>query len=161
MDDRREPSGQRFVILRHEMPNSGSRQSHWDLMLENRGSLLTWELPTLAFQPLPADFERLNIRRLADHRLAYLSYEGPVSNDRGFVKRIDEGEFAIVAVESASRVRVRAAGGVFRFELQLPKAIFCDLDLGSMAAPAELDALSDDLRNAGELLSFEAVSATK
>jgi hypothetical protein len=33
------------------------------------------------------------VERLADHRLAYLDYEGPVSGDRGIVRRLDTGTF--------------------------------------------------------------------
>ncbi len=100
-----------------------ARPSHWDLMLEFGGVLLTWELPTLAFESLPASFERLNIRRLADHRLAYLSYEGPVSNDRGEVQRIDAGRFEVLEA-SEIWVRVRAIGAEWQIEMRLPKAVF-------------------------------------
>ena len=33
--------------------------------------------------------------RLPDHRLAYLEYEGPVSGNRGVVRRIDSGKYEI------------------------------------------------------------------
>ena len=33
--------------------------------------------------------------RLADHRLAYLDYEGPISGERGSVTRWDEGQYAV------------------------------------------------------------------
>ncbi len=76
-----------FVILRHTLPAGAARASHFDLMLEHEGRLLTWaiaELPSATAQP--AD-------ELAPHRLDYLSYEGPISNNRGEVKRVVEGEF--------------------------------------------------------------------
>ena len=76
MDDRRDQGGRQFVILRHELPPTSARGSHWDLMLENQGVLLTWELPNLPPGPLPASFEQLGIRRLPEHRIDYLEYEG-------------------------------------------------------------------------------------
>ena len=162
MDDRREPSGQRFVILRHETPTAGSRPSHWDLMLEHGGALLTWELPTLAFPSLPGSFEQLNVQRLADHRLHYLEYEGPLSNNRGSVQRIDAGRFHLEAETSTTSVRVRAEGRVFRFALQLPKATFHHLAYCAMAASTdaelpELTMISEQLPSAGNLLSFETI----
>jgi hypothetical protein len=74
----------RFVILHHEVHGG----EHWDLMLERDGVLLTWQLQresiTPADLPIPAT-------RIDDHRLAYLDYEGPVSRNRGHVRRVDEG----------------------------------------------------------------------
>jgi hypothetical protein len=38
--------------------------------------------------------------RLADHRLAYLEYEGEVSGGRGVVKRVARGEMEVVRDEA-------------------------------------------------------------
>jgi DNA polymerase Ligase (LigD) len=146
MDDRRTPSGQRFVILRHQMPPNAQRGSHWDLMLENRGVLLTWELPELPPGPLPASFERLGIRRLPDHRIAYLEYEGPVSNDRGTVHRVDRGTYQLNNQAPEYFVKVMARGAFFQIELSLPISIFLQ-----STEPAS---------NAGELLDFLPLSGT-
>ena len=151
MDDRGEPSGQRFVILQHELPASAPRPSHWDLMLEFDGVLLTWELPTLAFEGLPANFERLNIRRLADHRLAYLSYEGPVSNNRGEVQRIDAGCFEVMEA-SETWARIQATGARWQIEMRLPKAVLSDNSTRAM------DEMATESESAGgELLRFDAI----
>lgn len=82
-----------FVILHHVQRDG----EHWDLMVERDGVLLTWQLatdPVAAFAaadaagqppaPIPA-------RRIADHRLAYLHYEGPISRGRGHVRRVERG----------------------------------------------------------------------
>jgi hypothetical protein len=77
----------RFVLLEHDHP-----VLHWDLMLECGDALRTWRLdrvPTVA-ATIPAE-------PLSDHRIAYLDYEGPVSGDRGTVKRVDSGEFTQTA----------------------------------------------------------------
>lgn len=77
----------RFVILRHQLPAAHPRAgTHYDLMLEHQGRLLTWALaePLAAGSSSPAE-------PLADHRLEYLDYEGPVSGGRGHVTRWDRG----------------------------------------------------------------------
>jgi hypothetical protein len=78
----------RFVILRHDPEPVGNRKLHWDLMLEEESSLLTW---ALEYEPevdisIPAE-------QLANHRLEYLDYEGPVSGNRGTVSRWDSGSY--------------------------------------------------------------------
>ena len=71
---------------------------HWDLMLEAGKSLKTWAID----EPITAGIE-LPARQLADHRLAYLTYEGPVSGQRGSVRRIAEGTFRTPSVGSRPR----------------------------------------------------------
>ncbi|HTW94488.1 MAG TPA: hypothetical protein VMD30_06835 [Tepidisphaeraceae bacterium] len=77
----------RYVILRHE----GWGETHFDLMFETSpGSpLATWRSPTWP----PADVNLLT--RLPDHRREYLDYEGPVSNNRGIVHRVEQGHCQI------------------------------------------------------------------
>lgn len=77
----------RFVLLYHETPADFGRPAHYDLMLEDGGQLRTWELAAVPEYNIPQV-----CRELAPHRLAYLDYEGPVSNDRGHVRRVDMGE---------------------------------------------------------------------
>src|SRR5262245_29825311 len=74
----------RFVILEHDHPSL-----HWDLMLEAGDVLQTWRLanpPEVGSSPIEA-------MALGDHRIAYLEYEGPVSRNRGTVRRWDAGVF--------------------------------------------------------------------
>jgi hypothetical protein len=80
----------RFVILRHVMPMGDTRASHWDFMLESGASLRTW---ALAAEPV----ENLQIaaQAIADHRLQYLDYEGPISAGRGEVIRWDAGQYSL------------------------------------------------------------------
>lgn len=107
-DDVRMP---RFVLLYHECPPSFDKPSHWDLMLERDGVLLTWRLSAL---PAPwgdeagVGFERIDATRLADHRVAYLDYEGPISGERGSVTRVDGGEYDVVSeADGVLQVRLR------------------------------------------------------
>jgi hypothetical protein len=102
----------RFVILFHDLPPGSGRQPHFDVMLEAGGVLRTW---ALEHWPGP---EGTPAAQLADHRLAYLEYEGPLSGSRGTVSRHDAGSYEIVEQE-ASRLVVRLAGQRFRGQLAL------------------------------------------
>lgn len=75
----------RFVILRHDWPHP-----HYDLLLEAGPVLKAWRLATAPVAPggwVPAEPN-------ADHRLIYLDYQGPLSDDRGAVTRWDAGTYA-------------------------------------------------------------------
>lgn len=78
----------RFVILHHETPEGHERPAHWDLMFEVPGALVAW-----ALAEEPSSGKTISAERLADHRLAYLDYEGPVSQGRGTVTRWDWGDY--------------------------------------------------------------------
>lgn len=74
-----------FVLLEHDAPDG----LHWDLMIArpSRERLATWRL---AANPLAGAFP-IAAERIADHRRAYLDYEGEVSGRRGHVRRLDRG----------------------------------------------------------------------
>lgn len=76
-----------FVLLRHDHP-----VVHWDFMLEFGDVLRTWRLDRV-----PVEAGEIGAEPLPDHRLAYLDYEGPVSRDRGTVRRIDRGTYELVS----------------------------------------------------------------
>jgi hypothetical protein len=90
----------RFVILQHDCPEG----PHYDFMVEVEGSLRTW---SLSEPPTPG--VECPCRLLADHRLAYLDYEGPISGDRGSVTRWDRGTCQI-RQKSDRQWTVRLAG---------------------------------------------------
>jgi hypothetical protein len=94
----------RYVILLHEMPANTARPTHFDLMLEQNGVLRTW-----AMTKLPPPGEILVAEQLADHRLAYLEYEGQISGDRGRVTRIAAGHFNLIA-ESDTQLAAQLHG---------------------------------------------------
>ncbi len=77
----------RFVVLRHDSPAG----VHFDFMLDVGDALKTWSLS----QPPQPGLE-IAATPLADHRRAYLDYEGPVSNDRGSVIRCDAGAYITI-----------------------------------------------------------------
>jgi hypothetical protein len=72
-----------FVVLEHDHP-----QLHWDLMLEVGEVLWTWRLAGP-----PTSGQVVAGVRTFDHRRVYLDYEGPISGNRGSVKRYDRGEY--------------------------------------------------------------------
>ena len=97
----------RFVILEHRWDGV-----HWDVMLESGDALRTWavDAPIASGVLLPA-------RALADHRLAYLDYEGPISGDRGTVRRLDRGTYE-AKVWTPDRVVVVLASDRFAGEAE-------------------------------------------
>lgn len=82
--DSREPS-LRWAVLEHDFPFL-----HWDLLLERQftAAAMTWRLLRR-----PVCGEPIAAEALADHRVAYFDYEGPVSGGRGQVRRLDRGEW--------------------------------------------------------------------
>jgi len=90
----------RFVVLEH----AGLRGVHWDFMLESGTVLRTWALceTPLAGKVIAAE-------ALADHRLAYLEYEGPISGGRGSVSCWDQGTYELLE-ESPTGLELRLAG---------------------------------------------------
>ncbi len=99
-------NSRQFVVLRHRLPPGSGRADHFDLMLQTGGTLATWELAR--WPPL----EPQNVRRLPDHRLEYLDYQGPVSDDRGDVTQICRGVFEML-VNEEDRVQVRLQASNF------------------------------------------------
>jgi hypothetical protein len=107
----------RYVILRHETPPGSDRASHYDLMLERGGALETWAIERM--EELLAG-EAVAAEKLTDHRLAYLEYEGPVSGDRGTVRRWDGGMYQWVR-HDGEEIVVDLAGGKLSGELKLKR----------------------------------------
>lgn len=107
----------RFVLLRHEMPESSARASHYDLMLERADDLFTLEL----IEALQRGVAQL-ARELTPHRKAYLDFEGPVSQDRGEVHRIDRGSLTIVSWTD-SKIEADLSGQTLRGRLTLEREV--------------------------------------
>jgi DNA polymerase Ligase (LigD) len=131
MDDRSKRRTRRFVLLKHEIPESAINRlgpSHWDLMLENHGKLLTWRLFFFPKGEITATWQELKPQQLADHRIEYLHYEGPISGDRGAVYRVDAGEFRLPIRSPGGRCsryfRLILAGKTFQLRLDVPASQF-------------------------------------
>jgi len=89
----------RFVILEHDHP-----ALHWDLMLESGERLRTWRLAKA-----PLGEQVISAVALGDHRRLYLDYEGPVSGNRGSVRRWEAGTY-VVEEETADRLTMALDG---------------------------------------------------
>ncbi len=82
-----------YVIQTH----SGFGPLHYDLMLQRGNALSTWQLLQ---SPLElAEGKAIIAKRLKDHRLTYLTYEGDVSGGRGCVKILDKGTYQLTAAD--------------------------------------------------------------
>jgi len=104
----------RFVIHLH----SGYGPEHFDLMLQQGPALATWQLSRPPGEL--AEGQAMPARRIADHRLAYLHYEGPVSRGRGKVARLDAGACEIICADE-SRWEFRLAGEKLRGRFELKR----------------------------------------
>jgi hypothetical protein len=71
-------------------------------------------------ETLPDGTQTQPAEQLADHRLAYLEYEGPVSGDRGTVSRWDVGDYETLE-ESPTRLCVQVQGKHWRGKLTLER----------------------------------------
>jgi DNA polymerase Ligase (LigD) len=111
----------RFVVLRHEGSPQFKPGVHWDLMFERGSALKTWSVQRIPSGQLQNGEPEIDAEQLADHRLAYLDYEGPVSGNRGVVTRFDTGRFELIE-ESQSRWIVALRGEKLRGRLTLSRA---------------------------------------
>lgn len=73
----------RYVVLRHE----GIEEPHFDLMIEAEpgGVLNTWRCDRWPLNGL------IPFKRLPPHRRKYLEFEGTLSDNRGFVRKVESG----------------------------------------------------------------------
>ncbi len=78
------------VLLSHELPDA---TTHVDWMIasepQGREPLVTFRVGS-RIDEMKAD-QGLLARRIDDHRAEFLSYEGPVSGNRGTVRRLTRG----------------------------------------------------------------------
>jgi hypothetical protein len=126
----------RFALLHHEMEASAGRFDHWDLMLEHGGVLVTFELDRLPWEP--GVFET---RRLGDHRLAYLDYEGHISGNRGQVIRLDRGQYQEVHSEDAEHTDRRFLYTLHGARLSATISADQPVSLLPFGLPVELEAI--------------------
>jgi hypothetical protein len=73
-------------------------------MLQKGDILRTW-----ALTGEPAPEREIEAQELGEHRLDYLDFEGPVSQNRGTVTQWDAGEYELLA-NSPSELKVKMQG---------------------------------------------------
>ena len=84
----------KWVLLEHKVYFANSIDIHYDFLVENEIDCLTWK-----FLKLPLfNQASTEIFKQPNHRLVWLSrIEHELSENRGFVKRIDHGMFKNVS----------------------------------------------------------------
>ena len=84
----------KWVLLEHKVYSPNSLDVHYDFLVENGKDCLTWK-----FLKLPLlNQASIEIYKQPNHRLVWLTrIEHELSDNRGFVKRIDHGIFKNVS----------------------------------------------------------------
>ena len=84
----------KWVLLEHKAYSANSLDIHYDFLIENGVDCLTWK-----FLKLPLlNQSSIEIFKQPNHRLVWLSRkEHELSENRGFVKRIDHGMYKNVS----------------------------------------------------------------
>ena len=84
----------KWVLLEHKVYSANSLDVHYDFLIENGMDCLTWK-----FLKLPLlNQASIKISKQPNPRLVWLSRtEHELSDNRGFVKRIDHGMFKSVS----------------------------------------------------------------
>ena len=103
----------RFALLSHDWPHP-----HCDLLLERGDTAWTWRLPADCTEFLPALAEAMPAERIANHRLHYLTWSGPVSGDRGVVQQLDRGDWSLKH-EADGELLFSATGDILRGQFRL------------------------------------------
>lgn len=93
----------RFAVLAHDHPFP-----HWDFLLEDGEACRTWRL-----LDEPGVGRTVRAEAIGNHRLHYLTYEGPVGGRRGTVSRWDGGTFEW-GLDEERRVEVELSGDRLR-----------------------------------------------
>jgi hypothetical protein len=88
-------------------------------MLEAGEVLWTWRLTA---PPAAARVGPVTATRIGDHRPLYLTYEGPLSNDRGDVRIVDRGTCRL-SHYSSECLRLEVKGIVLRGRFRLQQAL--------------------------------------
>ena len=75
-------------------------------MLQHGDALATWQLLS---EPVDRTSLPISARKIADHRVEYLTYQGPISRNRGTVTRVDSGTVVFESFD-ADRAVIRLSG---------------------------------------------------
>jgi sugar phosphate isomerase/epimerase len=111
----------RYVVLEHVGAPDDPAGRHFDLLLEAGAACRTWRLLTVP----TAGGDAVAALELPPHRLVWLErVEGEVSGGRGFARRIDAGEYEVLAsdaaeLSAASALVLAMTGGVCAGRLRL------------------------------------------
>ena len=102
----------RWVLLEHKILSKNLIDIHYDFLIEDHLDCLTWK-----FYEIPSiNKGSVEIGKQANHRLVWLSrVEHQLSNDRGFVKRIDHGTFSyFVHNQDSQKLKIKLNGKLLK-----------------------------------------------
>lgn len=116
----------KFVI--HHHTGNPCEEAHYDVMIESIDALFTWRITESAMKDL-LEGKEVSSTRISDHRKVYLTYEGPISCDRGMVRIMDSGSCTPL-YEDNTILRYAIMGNIFCGTLTIQKrsgatSIFC------------------------------------
>lgn len=117
-----------MVLLLHELPDGSS---HFDWMIEREGDGVRTLVTFRVFTRIDLlDGGSFLAERIGDHRVLYLTYEGPVGakGEWGTVRRIAAGRAAIEVDGRGGEGMFRARGGFDRSGMAF---IYSGFELGS------------------------------
>ncbi|MDR1384912.1 MAG: hypothetical protein LBJ67_13850 [Planctomycetaceae bacterium] len=99
----------RYVLLKHIKEND----FHVDFLLDcGKKQLLTWQVKNINFfrwltnnidfsdcSEISTNTIETPCQRIVDHRRKYLDFEGEINNNRGFVEKIEWGEWKVLSIK--------------------------------------------------------------
>ena len=114
----------RWVLLEHKILGSKLIDIHYDFLVEDKVDCFTWK-----FDEIPSlNKGVVKILKQPNHRLVWLSrVEYQLSNNRGFVKRIDHGTFSYISRNQNSQELKIILNGKLLEGLLIIDGNFCQL----------------------------------
>ena len=114
----------RWVLLEHKILDSKLIDIHYDFLVEDESDCFTWKFHEIPL--LNKGF--VKIVKQSNHRLVWLSrVEYQLSNNRGLVKRIDNGTFSYISHNQYSQQVKIILNGTFLKGLLIIDGNFCQL----------------------------------
>jgi hypothetical protein len=101
-----------FVIQKHTHTNN---PAHWDLMLRQGDTLVTWRIsvPPEQMSVVPIEAEKIS-----DHPLKFLTYQGTVNNGKGNVEIADTGTYELIE-RTPDKIKISIAGRIINGVMEL------------------------------------------
>ncbi len=114
----------RWVLLEHKVLGGQLIDIHYDFLIEDQLDCLTWKFHEIPL--LNKGF--IKIDKQPNHRLVWLSrVEYQLSNNRGLVKRIDNGTFSCISHNQDSQELKIILNGTLLKGLLTINGDFCQL----------------------------------
>jgi hypothetical protein len=86
-------------------------------MIEHDGVLHTWQIISSDFEVF-LQGKKIKSKKINNHRLEYLTYEGPISCDRGRVEMYDTGDYT-QSIWNNDAIHISVHGKKFSGEIMI------------------------------------------